>query len=342
MRFLITGATGLVGGAIAEAASSRGHDVRAIVRDESRAAALATAGVELVQGELLGPDAEARLVAALADRDVLVHAAASYSYSRGDAERMVAENPAIARTVLGAARAAGTSHVIDISSAIVYRPYRDGPLRGRTDLGADRWTPADRAWGDPYLRSKVLGEQEADAARQQGVPISTVHPALVIGPGDRRPGTSGGVLLAIMRGPAIPAASFAWTDVRDLAESVLTVAARPAGEHYLVTSETVSARNVARRLDAIRGKRGHRLFLPHALVRATASLNDRFGGGLVPDLPLRAGLEFLLGTGPIDGTSGGPAIGAPYRPLDETFRDTLAWWAANGVVTRAEAGRAAA
>jgi dihydroflavonol-4-reductase len=149
------------------------------------------------------------------------------------------------------------------------------------------------------------------------------------------------VLLAITRGPAIPDASFAWTDVRDLAASVLAVAARPPGEHYLVTSETARARDVARRVDSIRGRRGRRLFLPHTLVRTAASLNDLFGGGLVPDLPLRAGLEFVLGTGPIDGTSGGPAIGVPYRPLDETLRDTLGWWAANGVITRAEAGLAA-
>ncbi|HYV34641.1 MAG TPA: NAD-dependent epimerase/dehydratase family protein, partial [Gemmataceae bacterium] len=72
-RYLITGATGFVGGHIAEAFVQRGWPVSAIVRPTSDTKFLEKLGVKLHKGELGDP----RLVAeALADIDVVVHTAA--------------------------------------------------------------------------------------------------------------------------------------------------------------------------------------------------------------------------------------------------------------------------
>lgn len=50
--FLVTGITGHVGGATAQNLLAKGHKVRALVRDPKKAAAWASQGVELVQGDL--------------------------------------------------------------------------------------------------------------------------------------------------------------------------------------------------------------------------------------------------------------------------------------------------
>jgi uncharacterized protein YbjT (DUF2867 family) len=52
--YLVTGATGHQGGAVADALTAHGHQVRALVRDPAapRAAALAQRGVELFTGHL--------------------------------------------------------------------------------------------------------------------------------------------------------------------------------------------------------------------------------------------------------------------------------------------------
>jgi uncharacterized protein YbjT (DUF2867 family) len=56
MKALVTGATGFVGGRLAETLSARGAGVRCLVRDTGRAQHLADAGHELHEGDVLKPE----------------------------------------------------------------------------------------------------------------------------------------------------------------------------------------------------------------------------------------------------------------------------------------------
>lgn len=332
MHILVTGATGFVGGRIARTAAAAGHHVTALARDPRGSAATALVedgirvrGADLNDGSVLDT--------ALDSVDVLVHAAATYSLQRTAGPSMQIETPALSRSVLEAARRAGTPHVIDISSAIVFRPHKGGPRRGITDIDSPRWKPTDLAWGDPYLASKVLADAETDRAKDLGLPVSSVHPVLVIGPEDRGPGTSGALLLSLLDGRALPGVMAGWCDVRDVADAVLAIAGRPPGGRYLIAAETLSFRAVCRTLDRLTGRSKRRFFMPRPLVAGVARLNDLTGGLLDASIPRRASLEYLLGTrGPIDGESGLPALGLTYRPFETTVTDSLEWWARNGML----------
>src|SRR5713226_840505 len=73
MRYLITGATGFVGGHLAEACVRKEQTLSAIVRPTSNSSELEKLGAILHRGELSGPDVVRH---AVTDADVVTHCAA--------------------------------------------------------------------------------------------------------------------------------------------------------------------------------------------------------------------------------------------------------------------------
>jgi nucleoside-diphosphate-sugar epimerase len=338
MRLLVAGATGFVGRNVVRAALDGGHQVRALVRDPTRAAS--TFGdwpVEVVVGDLL---TGAGLRPALEGIDVLVQSAATYSYRRVDSSVMLRDNRVITETLLSAAAEAGTAHVLDISSGIALRPHRSGSRAGITDAVSPNWEAADPQWRDPYLRSKVEADQVARRFAAAGLPVTSIHPSNVIGPGDTGPGTSGQALVTLLASPAMAVeARSNWVDVRDLAGGIVAIAARPPGGRYLLSGGYFPFREMAAVIDAVTGRRPRRLWTSARMTRLGASTNDLFDGRIMPIMPPRTSLDYMLTVGPMDGSSGAEVLGRPYRPMAETISDTLRWWAEHGVVPRRLIGR---
>lgn len=76
MRVFVTGATGYLGGAAAEAFRRRGHRVSGLARSEAKGRALAAREIEPARGDMKDPASYADAARAA---DVLVHCAAEYS-----------------------------------------------------------------------------------------------------------------------------------------------------------------------------------------------------------------------------------------------------------------------
>src|SRR5688572_19038268 len=72
MKILVTGATGLIGNAIAKHANEGGHSVRALVRDEERARKILPPRVALHRGDITDPQS---LAAAMEGVKWVFHAA---------------------------------------------------------------------------------------------------------------------------------------------------------------------------------------------------------------------------------------------------------------------------
>jgi dihydroflavonol-4-reductase len=338
MKVLITGATGFIGTFIVDAWLAGGHDVRALVRDRQKAAEVLSPLVEVITGEATD---SATMDHALEGRDILVHGAAAYRYGRGLGDEMQRITPVLARTAFEAAKRSGTSHVIDISSAVVFAPRSDAVRGLVTDIDSSGWPRGDIRWRDPYLASKALAYEETQRARGEGVPISSIHPALVIGPRDRGPGVSGTLLRSLLVDRLIPDTAMPWVDVRDVADIVVGVGERAPGGRYLASGSTLTFREAAKIVGRVTGTSRKYLWTAPAMVRAMASINDATGGRMMPRLPNRPSLEFVLGEkGVVDGSTGAAALGRAYRPFEETLRDSIAWWAANGLLTAAQAGLA--
>jgi nucleoside-diphosphate-sugar epimerase len=178
MRVVVTGGAGFVGRATVRALVEAGHAVRIVSRDPWPSGSLFDRlGVEVVTGDAGVP---ATISSALEGMDALVQGAATYRYDRGAAPAM-ANNAPLARTILQAARDAGTKKVVDISSLVVF-------ALGHPTVSEDTplTSPADRNWSDPYLRSKVEAELVGRELEAAGLPRVTVHPAWSSAPRTRR------------------------------------------------------------------------------------------------------------------------------------------------------------
>ncbi|MFP2956403.1 NAD-dependent epimerase/dehydratase family protein [Myxococcus sp. 1LA] len=115
MKILVTGATGKVGSRLTKRLAERGYQVRALVRDPTRAATLNEARVELAQGDLLDVDS---LAAAVRGVDAVVHCAAFF---RGATpEQAHAVNDLGTQHLASASRAASVKRFIFTSTGLVY------------------------------------------------------------------------------------------------------------------------------------------------------------------------------------------------------------------------------
>lgn len=166
-RVLVTGASGMLGAAVADLLAARGDDVTLLQRRPAGAA----------HREVLGDVADPEAVrGAVTGQDAVVHLAAKVDvvgpwadYARTNIEGT--------RTLLRAAREAGVTAVVQVSSPSVAHGGRS--LVGASAAAAD---PA-RARGR-YARSKAAAEVLALAANGSQLRVTAVRPHLVWGPGD--------------------------------------------------------------------------------------------------------------------------------------------------------------
>jgi nucleoside-diphosphate-sugar epimerase len=165
---LVTGASGLLGRAVAASVLAAGHEVRTLQRSPSR-----------VDGatDVLGSVTDATSVdRATAGVDAIVHLAAKVSLA-GEPAEFEAVNVGGTLRLLRAAAEHGVGRFVYVSSPSVAHS-------GSSIVGDDA-EPADpvRARGD-YARTKATAELMALAADSPTLAVVAVRPHLVWGPGD--------------------------------------------------------------------------------------------------------------------------------------------------------------
>ena len=174
MAYLITGATGFVGGHIADACVQRGRQVNAIARATSDTGHLQKLGVTIFRGDL----GDSQMVRqALQDVDVVIHCAARVG-DWGPVEDYRQANVEQLRVLLDACKGQALSRFVLMSSLGVYA--------ARHHYRTDETEPLPKRHRDGYSQSKVEAEQLAlQYYRDFGVPVVVLRPGFVYGPRDR-------------------------------------------------------------------------------------------------------------------------------------------------------------
>lgn len=170
---LITGATGFIGGNLAQACLSKGWKVHAFsLPNDLGAEALSKAGITVHFGDIVS---EADVQRAAQGADIIFHCAGmvtDWASNELFHKVMVLGTENMCKAAL-----ASGSRMIHISTNDVF---------GRIDSKVISEEMPLQPWGEPYPDFKIQAEKVVwRYHREHGLPISMVYPCWVYGPGDR-------------------------------------------------------------------------------------------------------------------------------------------------------------
>lgn len=256
---VLTGAGGFVAKHIGRRLLEDGYALRATLRspgkaEEVRAALLpglpseAADRLSFAKADLLS---DAGWPEAMAGAKALVHAASPFPPVQPRDPHEVLR-PAIegTRRALRAADQAGIRRVVLTSSVSAIRHPGPPEVQDERD-----WLDPDVPGTSPYDASKALAERAAwDLARERGLHLTAICPALVLGPLlDEHVGTSAGLVQRLLRGvPLVPQVNVSVVDARDVALMHARALALPAtaGERIIAAAGYLPAPAMARVLRA--------------------------------------------------------------------------------------------
>ncbi|WOE74629.1 SDR family oxidoreductase [Alterisphingorhabdus coralli] len=174
LTVLLTGATGLVGGALAGALLDAGHKVIAVVRGEGRQVLDIESRnradeIITVQGDVSAPGFAMEQIPG--EIDLLIHCAATTDFTASDA-------------VYEAVNIGGARHAVALAQQLGARLLHVSTAYscGRAD-GLVPEAPADpeREFTNGYERSKAIAESHVMAARQEELIAAIARPSIIVG-----------------------------------------------------------------------------------------------------------------------------------------------------------------
>jgi dihydroflavonol-4-reductase len=274
---LITGATGLVGSAVARKLAADGFRVRALVRPNSPRFHLAGVELEFASGDIRD---RASVRRAMADVRYVFHVAADYRLWARDPTEIFAANVDGTRIVMEEAKRVGAERVVYTSSVATLGLRDDGSA-------ADETVPLSVEEGiGPYKRSKIAAERLVEAmVADSALPAVIVNPSTPIGPRDVKPTPTGRIIVEAARGrvPGFLDTGLNLVHVDDVADGHIAALRRGAiGERYILGGDNVLLADMLADIARMVGRRPPRLRLPLAVVipvayaaQATAWLTGR-------------------------------------------------------------------
>jgi dihydroflavonol-4-reductase len=326
---LITGASGFVGSAIANALRREGYRVRVLVRPSSPRTNIDPRD-EVATGDILD---RASLAVALDGARYLFHSAADYRLWAPSPDEIVHTNVEGTRIVMEEALHAGLERIVYTSSVATFDLRSAGPADETRPL------PVSEAVG-AYKRSKVMAERLVDdMVISDRLPAVIVNPSTPIGPRDVRPTPTGRIIIeaACGRMPAFIDTGLNFVHVDDVAAGHVAALRRGRiGERYILGGENVTLRRLLTDIAEIVGRRPPSIELPRAALYPFA-----FGAELLARLTGREpfatvdGLRMSRYYMHFDDSKARRELGYASRPYRDGIIDAIAWFAQNGYLPRA-------
>jgi dihydroflavonol-4-reductase len=333
MLTAVTGASGHIGGNLVRELLKRGRTVRAVIGKDDRA--VRGLGIEVLSADIADINS---LTRALKGADSVFHLAGVISVD-GDKDGSVRKaNVAGVENVIKACVECGTGKLVHFSSIHAYSSF---PVEEEIDETRCLALSEDC---HAYDRSKAEGQELVRKACAGGLNAVIVNPTGVIGPFDFKPSRMGSFFLDIYHGkfPALVDGGYNWVDARDVSiGAILAEEKGKCGESYILGGNWAHICEVADLISKFTGRKVPKIATPMWLAGIAAKIAYKFptiSGKKRKFTP--ESIDTLDSHKYISSKKAELELGYSCRPLEETIKDTFAWFEKNGMLdSRKQNGR---
>ncbi len=331
-KTLVTGAAGFIGSHVVRELLAQQREVKAIVLPGENLQNLDGLDVEIVEADITDGNAMHRVMQGV---NRVYHLAAIYAFWLPRREKMYEVNCLGSMNVLWAALKADVEKVVYTSSiaAIGY------PGKGQI---ADETTPFNNIRADmDYTTTKWLSEMEAHTFAQNGLPIVFCLPSGPIGPRDVGPTPTGRSLIDVVNGAVrfYINSGICFADVRDIAQGhVLAEEKGKVGERYLLAAENLTFKDYFSLINQCAGVDRTLLPVPMGIAGLAGHVLEAWAEKTGnPPLITAPSVKVAQRTAIFDGSKATRELGLQYRPIKESIKRALVWFADNGYIRHPQA-----
>jgi nucleoside-diphosphate-sugar epimerase len=174
MIALVTGGTGFLGGALTRRLHGMGAQVTALGRNPHALACLETQHIPVLRADLADSRA---IIDACRDQDIVFHCGA-LSAPWGKPQDFYNANVAGTENIVRGCEEHHVKRLVYVSTPSIYFGYKP-----RFNVREDADLPLIPA--NEYARTKRMAEAVVDNAFRRGLPVITIRPRAIFGPGDQ-------------------------------------------------------------------------------------------------------------------------------------------------------------
>ena len=322
-KYLVTGATGFLGRAVAERLVRRRAQVYALVLQNDPYINLLPKEVHTVIGDVCAENSLTDFFADADSRTCVIHCAGIVSVASRPGSKLYQVNVGGTWSVLRQCMERNVGKMVYVSSvhAIPEKP------KGCTITEDCEFSPG-LVDGD-YAKSKAAATELVFDAAERGLNASIVFPSGIIGPGDLQGGSFTSMAKSFLAGklPLAVRGGYDFVDVRDVANGILACSeSGEPGKGYILSGHYVTIRRMLQVIGTAAKRRYRPICLPLGLAKLAApyyerrSLKDRKPLFFTPH-----SVSVLASNGQFSHAVATKCFAYQPRPTEETLLDMTAW-----------------
>ena len=322
-KYLVTGATGFLGRAVAEELVRRKAQVHALVLHDDPYINLLPKEVHTVIGDVCAENSLTDFFADADGRTCVIHCAGIVSVASRPGSRLYQVNVGGTWRVLRQCMERDVGKMVYVSSvhAIPEKP------KGCIITEDCEFSPG-LVDGD-YAKSKAAATELVFDAAERGLNASIVLPSGIIGPGDLQGGSFTSMAKSFLAGklPLAVRGGYDFVDVRDVANGILACSeSGEPGKGYILSGCYVTIRRMLQLVGKAAKLKYRPICLPLGLARLAAPYYER--RSLRERKPLfftPYSVSVLASNGQFSHAAASECFAYQPRPMEETLEDMTAW-----------------